>query len=854
MSYPDQYDVIAVPLTKNYSGGGVVSLLFYYDEAGLIKPIDRSVFPSGKCWIINDYTSAIEDKYGQASPFRINGITRTNSSNDSSVSPDNFVEWCCTNGNKVTNIGLDLIRIIECDLPNKDTGEINWIDEVLLRGIYFIKSGEYLYGPFEVTIDLIDNQRCYIASPYNTPSIPTNSHHITKIHLDDLVTNDLLKQFTINEVTYEYVAGLKTYGKLLKDKWDAIDYISASHLMKFVSELQNKSTNKRLMSNSILTQVKHDLELILKDKNNQITEQERHSRAISLLSLDQQYKNSWFDALSSFVKTDAGKKALNDYVVESSIRESEQKIKEIDEQSKKRKNDLNQVENEIQIRKNDLESLEAKIVEQEEQLSRTKEEVENKIRDQSKLLQTEILERNQALESLNIQYTELSKKHSQLSSLDAISKEIELLDRDKEKLGFAVQKLKDTLQTPTALLDKMTEVHAVMDILGYSQRTPNAGEKSKEYKPNHQIENIPITKEVALNIIHTIAHRIANENSKELSEAEVANFLICMQQNFITVLQGRPGVGKTSTAINLAKSLGIHDPQTADGHEADFLNIPVARGWSGSRDLLGFFNGLRGTFQPAKTGLYEFLLNGERASKEANIRIVLLDEANLSPIEHYWSDFIGLTDKEGYGRAIDTGAPNETRFLHPAKFNSLRFIATINNDSTTEPLSPRLLNRAPVISMDVSSQVRRDTLGGSLIDLSGAFGAQTLESLFGRTSILKVEKNRGEDLYEDLQKIINSSANSTSSLKESFQLEGRKEQSIIHYLDVAGELLGDSIAQDFALAQFILPHLKGDGEKVKQAIDVMIAQAKNNGLERSAQILEKISQEGDNYFNSYSFL
>src|SRR5690554_6115371 len=99
MSFLDQYDVIAAPLNKNFSGGGVARILFYYDHDGVIRNIDKNIFPSGKCWIINDYASAIEDKYGQEGQenlFRISGITRTNNANDGSVTPENFVEWCCT--------------------------------------------------------------------------------------------------------------------------------------------------------------------------------------------------------------------------------------------------------------------------------------------------------------------------------------------------------------------------------------------------------------------------------------------------------------------------------------------------------------------------------------------------------------------------------------------------------------------------------------------------------------------------------------------------------------------------------------------------------------------------------------
>jgi len=53
---------------------------------------------------------------------------------------------------------------------------------------------------------------------------------------------------------------------------------------------------------------------------------------------------------------------------------------------------------------------------------------------------------------------------------------------------------------------------------------------------------------------------------------------------------------------------------------------------------------------------------------------VLLDEANLSPIEHYWSTFMGMTD----GRRNDLHL-GDTVVRIP---DHLRFVATINYDRT----------------------------------------------------------------------------------------------------------------------------------------------------------------------------
>lgn len=86
----------------------------------------------------------------------------------------------------------------------------------------------------------------------------------------------------------------------------------------------------------------------------------------------------------------------------------------------------------------------------------------------------------------------------------------------------------------------------------------------------------------------------------------------------------------------------------------------------------------------------------------------MLDEANLSPIEYYWADFMRLTDRSSLNDMyINIGAERE---LYVPE--TLKFVATINTDQTTETLSPRLIDRACIIklpkvepkySIDVSS-------------------------------------------------------------------------------------------------------------------------------------------------------
>ena len=74
--------------------------------------------------------------------------------------------------------------------------------------------------------------------------------------------------------------------------------------------------------------------------------------------------------------------------------------------------------------------------------------------------------------------------------------------------------------------------------------------------------------------------------------------------------------------------------------------------------------------------------------------IILLDEANLSPMEYYWADFMRAADKNDDDILINIGLEEDVYIP-----KTLHFLATINNDQTTEQLSPRLIDRAWIIKL-----------------------------------------------------------------------------------------------------------------------------------------------------------
>ena len=202
----------------------------------------------------------------------------------------------------------------------------------------------------------------------------------------------------------------------------------------------------------------------------------------------------------------------------------------------------------------------------------------------------------------------------------------------------------------------------------------------------------------------------------------ILNFFILLTQNFLTVFSGEPGSGKTSICEILSYVLGLRSmhkmPAVAQSGlwknpmaAQRFLTVPVERGWTSKRDFIGYYNPLSKTFESTDSRRREAFaeLHAENQRGFDDIAFVmLLDEANLSPMEYYWGDFMRICDNRTHiGEYVSFGG--EATYSVP---DTLRFLATINNDFTTENLSPRLLDRANIVKLpeqDVPGQWKTPT-------------------------------------------------------------------------------------------------------------------------------------------------
>ncbi len=170
-------------------------------------------------------------------------------------------------------------------------------------------------------------------------------------------------------------------------------------------------------------------------------------------------------------------------------------------------------------------------------------------------------------------------------------------------------------------------------------------------------------------------------------------------------------------------------------------------------------------------------------------------------MEYYWSDFMNICDDLGPHSKVNLG--EEHVFGIP---ETLHFVATINNDHTTETLSPRLIDRAWVITLpqltlrDYSSSVSEAKIPAEIMRSFHGLPFET--HLFPKGRVYLYPRN--SKCYDSI--IV--------KLREkNFSVSPRINAAIKQYWTAASSILkwmtqktaAATIALDYAVAQRILP-------------------------------------------------
>ena len=816
---------------------GIVYLILIVDEQGKIQKPSSDKFPTGTIWISSGYDD-VEQKFKSDELFIIDEFFQSDDNPDDSSAGNKAKHWAL--GKRAQKMeAVKCIPVIEAELPDIGSGLLRYDGTIPSSEQFFIINEEYLYGPFAAS----QAEDEIVTTP--NPCLPLHlpPHHIAKISKQALIANGIfieVDEHTDSSRRCGYISAVKDIATCLKDEVEKIDFINNAQLISFFGKKEfGQATMKP--SRKAAEQLKNAIAQETKQKHKLSASEERLKRLNGILDQYLSEPEFGLPVINNWLATDRGREFL-ERLIEKRPEVASPHTESLTYEKNKLEEDLDQLRDEK--RRLELEQIDIKRnVEKERQKAKKEvdeihQQKEQELQEQRQKLmaglEAKIKDKRAELSDIEIKVSDIQaalKKNIKIEELDG---EISYLTRREADLKLVVTEQEKLLRS-SDLANEVAKIETILEIL----RGRDFGKKQSivAYKPSPKSSE---RAKCGASIVQAFVNEF-DEGGRAFTFEEMANLFITIQQSFMTVLKGLPGAGKTSTAIRLAQAHRLTDNYKQSDN---FLNVPVSRGWVSGRDFIGFYNALKGSYQPAKTGMYQFLRHGKEISAESTLRLVLLDEANLSPIEHYMSDFLGLFDAEGRGRPIDTGmSDTEQRYIQIP--TNLRFIATINNDATTEALSPRLCDRVPIISMDIdNSQSLKDA---QPFQLDGSIEWCDLERYFG------IKKDSYDDLPAKLEMIVDLFGERNKDYGQTITVSQRKVIAMRSFYYVAREYMDDTIATDFAVSQYMLPLINGFGKNYRNRIEKISEQSQRSNLTRTQTLLEDILANGDSHIGSYSF-
>jgi len=733
--------------------------------------------------------------------------------------------------------GLQVSQIYNVNLPTPNDPLIV-ADDIPLTKTLFIKDNDFIYGPFDYTSKFDEKTEGYILSlkSINTPLSKIPQYHIAKVGIQKCIahlSNDKRKPL--------FLANIK---KILEITDEELDFITDDQILSIYGNKIALNADFRSFTKGTIAQIRKHFSSATEYR----TFPQRFNRLFQCLEDSLAWDSTKTELIQTFLGTKEGKQVLVDYISQNRDdyfkEEKANFIRKMEEEAKNQKNALD----ELKEKKDALESEIRKKTRERNDFEVNNAGTLSSLTDEKrKIIESQIAGERSKLDNLINEVKSIEEKYTKLKDYDKLHKEIQSLEDDRDRARDKKKQMEEQVDEVRAKLKENNEVLTSRlvklkpDVDALCGLRPRTAIQQLDYnvivKTNYTSNDIEDIRE---DLIDTVLDSL-NRQGRKTDYATAANILTTISQCQFTLFSGLPGTGKTSLAKMLGNCLGLGNR---------FLNIPVARGWTSSRDILGFYNALSQSFSPASTGLYELIqqLSFEiDEGKEAAASIILLDEFNLSQPEHYFSPFLEMADPESK-RVLNTGNPDKAYFNIP---DYLRFLGTINQDESVQSLTPRLLDRAAIINFDDFEPNYDISVVGSenILDIAP-------EALSGKKFIDIFKANSLEvpiDIEKVLQSIIMTLRDDRPEYGNPIIISYRKIKAIRSYYNVAGPLMSMEskyLGLDYAICQHVIPLLNGYGQGFGKRLEAVILNLPDE-MDKSIKMLRKILSHGNQNMFSY---
>lgn len=298
---------------------------------------------------------------------------------------------------------------------------------------------------------------------------------------------------------------------------------------------------------------------------------------------------------------------------------------------------------------------------------------------------------------------------------------------------------------------------------------------------------------------------IINKSGFSYGKQELINLHTALKTKSLVILEGMSGTGKSRLVDFYRQAIGLD--------EKHYKCISVKASWTDEADLLGYLDMMNGCYRPDHEGVVDLLLDAQKHPEE--LYLLCFDEMNLARVEHYFSQFLSILEMNQsqqvlrlYNDAIEVN----NKDIYPSTISlkgNVLFVGTINKDESTHHFSDKVLDRANIIKLGVTS-LKDLYKQEEAVRLNRQFISKkwTSNDYFGE-DIVPGQLILTNDELEVLEEVHLMLVNSQYDKGIGYRIV-RQIEEYIHKLPKGQTILSRDKAFDLQFTQRILSKLRGD--------------------------------------------